>query len=306
MKLRSSEAQKLLMLVHIKELFAGDVVGTFAYPAFNTMNLEITQGIVAAAEELGVPVIMEVSEGAIAYAGLPTLYEILATIAERATVPVAIHMDLGKDVAQLLLGIELVFACVMIYHSQLSYADNVKDTKAMVAFAHQHGAWVQGEIGKIRGSEDWVDVSDAEALLTDPDEAEAFFRATGVDTLAGSFGTIHGIVKMRGGAVPHVDIKRIAQVAERVRIPLVLHGASGVDEVVIREAIYAGVAIINIDTELRIAFTDALRISVKTQPEEVDPRVLFRPAIAAVAAAAKKKLLQFGTKNIIKQQIVSA
>lgn len=294
------------MLVHIKDLFAGDVVGNFAYPAFNTMNLEITRGIVAAAEALGVPVIMEVSEGAIAYAGLPTLYEIMATVAESATVPVALHMDHGKDMAQLQRGIELGFSSVMIDHSKLAYEENVRDTQAMVAFAHARGAWVQGEIGKIRGTEDWVSVSDSEALLTDPDEAERFYRETGVDTLAGSFGTIHGIVKIRGGAVPHVDIKRIAQVAERVRIPLVLHGASGVDEVVIREAIRAGIAIINIDTELRIAFTDALRTSVKTQPEEADPRILFRPAITAVTATAQKKLLQFGTKNIIKQQIVSA
>lgn len=287
------------MLVHIKELFAGDVVGTFAYPAFNTMNLEITRGIVAAAEEVGVPVIMEVSEGAIAYAGLHTLYEIMATVAEDARVPVAIHMDHGKNVDQLQRGIELGFSSVMIDHSKLSYEENVRDTREMVAFAHARGAWVQGEIGKIRGTEDWLSVDDTEALLTEPEEAERFFRETGVDTLAGAFGTIHGIVKIRGGAIPHVDVKRIAQVAKRVPVPLVLHGASGVDEVVIREAIQAGVAIINIDTELRIAFTDALRTSLKMQPEEADPRVLFRPAIAAVTAAARKKLVQFGTKNII-------
>lgn len=289
------------MLVHIKDLFAGEVVGKFAYPAFNTMNLEITRGIVAAAEETGVPVIMEVSEGAIAYAGLPTLYEILATVAEGAKVPIAIHMDHGKDVEQLKRGIELGFSSVMIDHSKLTYEENARDTKAMVEFAHARGAWVQGEIGKIRGNEDWVSVSDSEALLTDPDEAERFYRDTGVDTLAGSFGTIHGIVKIRGGAVPHVDTKRIAEVSRRVGVPLVLHGASGVDENVIHEAIVSGVAIINIDTELRVAFSDALRLSLKTQPEEVDPRVLLQPAIAAVTAAARKKLAQFGTKNIIKQ-----
>ncbi len=287
------------MLVHIKELFASDVVGKFAYPAFNTMNLEITRGIVAAAEAAGVPVIMEVSEGAIAYAGLPTLYEILATVAEAASVPIAIHMDHGKDMDQLKRGIELGFSSVMIDHSKLAYEENVRDTKAMVEFAHAHGAWVQGEIGKIRGSEDWVAVSEAESLLTEPEEAEQFYKATGVDTLAGAFGTVHGVIKIRGGVVPQVDIKRIAQVSERVGIPLVLHGASGVDAEVIRASIAAGVAIINIDTELRIAFTDALRLSLKTQPEEVDPRVLFKPAIAAVTAAAAKKIAQFGTMNVV-------
>lgn len=290
-----------LMLVHIKQLFPaqGDVVGNFAYPAFNTMNLEVTQGIIAAAEELGTPVIMEVSEGAIKFAGLTTLYEIMATLAEQAKVPVALHMDHGKDMDQLKRGIELGFSSVMIDHSSLTYEENVRNTKAMVEFAHQHGAWVQGEIGKIRGNEDWVNVSDTEALLTDPEEAEHFYRATGVDTLAGSFGTIHGVIKIRGGVTAHVDIKRIGQIHERVSVPLVLHGASGVDENVIHAAIKSGIAIINIDTELRIAYSDALRKSLKDQPEEVDPRHIMKPVIEAVKQAAEKKLKQFGTRNVI-------
>src|SRR5688572_6722788 len=172
------------MLVHIKELFKGDVLGKFAYPAFNTMDLEITQGIIAAAEELNTPVILEVSEGAIKYAGLSTLYEIMATMAVKAKVPVALHMDHGKDAEQLKQGIELGFSSVMIDHSHLPYEQNVKDTKELVEFAHQEGAWVQGEVGRIRGSEDWVSVTDREALLTDPAEAKKFADETGVDTLA--------------------------------------------------------------------------------------------------------------------------
>jgi fructose-bisphosphate aldolase class II len=287
------------MLVHIKELFKGGVIGKFAYPAFNTMDMEITQGIIQAAEELNAPVILEVSEGAIKYAGLETIYEIMATLATRANVPVALHMDHGKDVDQLKRGIQLGFSSVMIDHSGLSFEENVRDTKDMVAFAHAHGAWVQGEIGKIRGSEDWVNVSEAEALLTDPDEAEQFYKATGVDTLAGSFGTVHGIIKIRGGVTPHVDTKRIAAIHARLQVPLVLHGASGVDELVVREAIASGIAIINIDTELRLAFSQSLRESLRSQPDEVDPRHIFKPVIGAVKEAARKKLLQFQTKNII-------
>lgn len=287
------------MLVHIKELFKGDVVGKFAYPAFNTMNLEITLGIIAAAEELNTPVILETSEGAIKYAGLETIFEMMATLAINAKVPIALHMDHGKDMDQLKRGIELGYSSVMIDHSGLTYEQNVHDTKVMVDFAAQEGAWVQGEIGKIRGSEDWVSVTESEALLTDPDEALRFYNDTKVNTLACSFGTIHGIVKMRGDVKAKVDIDRIKQVHDRVKIPLVLHGASGVPDDVIADAISAGIAIINIDTELRMGFTEKLRASLVEMPDEVDPRKYFKPAIEGVKHAAMKKLVVFKTQNIV-------
>lgn len=287
------------MLVHIKELFKQNIVGQFAYPAFNTQNLETTMGIIAAAEELNAPVIIDVSEGAIKYAGLNTIYEIMATLAIKAKVPIALHMDHGKSVDQLKEGIELGFSSVMIDHSGDTVEENIKATKELVEFAHAEGAWVQGEIGRIRGSEDWVSVSDSEALLTTADDAEYFVTGTGVDTLAGAFGTIHGIIKISGGATPHVDINRIGEVHERVKLPLVLHGASGIDENVIHEAIIRGVAIINIDTELRMAFTEALRKSLLDQPTEIDPRHIMKPVIEGVKQAAMKKLKQFGTKNLL-------
>lgn len=294
------------MLVHIKELFPKDsdgqslVSGQFAYPAFNTMNLETTLGIIAAAEEMNTPVILETSEGAIKYAGLETLYEIIATLAVRAKVPVALHMDHGKDAEQLKRGIELGYSSVMIDHSGLSFEDNVRDTKAMVEFAHQEGAWVQGEIGRMRGSEDWVSVSEAEALLTEPDEAKKFYEATGVDTLASSVGTIHGIIKMSGTVKAHVDVDRIQKIHEAVPgVPLVLHGASGVPDDVISKAIAAGICIINIDTELRIGFTHELRVFLASHPDEIDPRKFLNPAIEGVKQAAIKKLKAFKTKNLI-------
>ncbi len=286
------------MLVHIKELFKGDVVGKFAYPAFNTQNLETTLGIIAAAEEMNAPIILETSEGAIKYAGLSTLFEIMATLAVQAKVPVALHMDHGKDVEQLKAGIELGYSSAMIDHSQSSFEENVRDTKELVAFAHADGAWVQGEVGKIRGSEDWVSVSESDALLTDPEEAVKYVEMTGVDTLACSFGTVHGIIKMNGQAQPHVDVDRIKAVHERVQLPLVLHGASGVPEDVIAEAIANGIAIINIDTELRIAYAKALRQSLLDQPDEIDARKINKPVIEAVKQAAMLKLKQFKTQNI--------
>lgn len=282
------------MLVHIRELFKGDVVGKYAYPAFNTVNLETTMGIVAAAEELNAPVIIEVSEGALKYAGLETLYEIISSVAERSRAPIALHMDHGKNVEQLKRGIALGFSSVMIDHSGLSYEENVRDTKDMVRFAHSHGVWVQGEIGKIRGTEDWLSVSDAEALLTAPDEAQRFWKDTGVDTLAASVGTIHGVVKMRQ-VQAHVDVERIRQIHKLVPVPLVLHGASGVPDEIITRAIAAGIAIINIDTELRIGFSEQLRKFLHDNPLEIDLRKYMHPAVEGIKKVAMDKIKLFGS-----------
>lgn len=289
------------MLVHIKDLFADKqkVLGQFAYPAFNTMNLETTIGIIAAAEEMKTPVIMETSEGAIKYAGLETLFEIMATLAVKASVPIALHMDHGKDMDQLRRGIELGYSSAMIDHSGLSMEQNIKDTKAMVDFAHKEGAWVQGEIGRIGGKEDWQDVKDNEVFLTTAKDAKEFYEATGVDTLAGSFGTIHGIIKMNGTVEAKVDTDRIAEVAEAVPVPLVLHGASGLPDEVMHKSIAAGIAIVNIDTELRLAFTNQLRETLNEDPDEVDPRKYLSPATQAIKRAAMKKLEVLKTKNII-------
>lgn len=287
------------MLVHIKELFRNDPAGRFAYPAFNTQNLETTIGIVRAAEELAVPVIIATSEGTINYAGLETIFEIVVSLAKGTKAPVALHLDHGKDVKRLKRAISLGYSSVMIDHSNLSFEQNVLDTKLFVDLAHRHGAWVQGEIGRLRGSEDWVSVSDAEALLTDPQDALRFWKATGVDTLACSVGTVHGIIKIRGGVQPHVDLQRIKEIHHLVPIPLVLHGASGVDKDTISKAIQNGICIINIDTELRIAFADALREYLAGNPEEIDPRQIMKPTIKAIKETAKLKLMEFRTQNVL-------
>lgn len=287
------------MLVHIKQLFRTDIAGSFAYPAFNTQDLETTIGIIQAAEELGVPVIVATSEGTISYAGLETIYEIVVTLSQKAKIPVALHLDHGKDMERLKRAIDLGYSSVMIDHSSLPFEQNVHDTKEIVDFAHQHGVWVQGEIGRLRGSEDWVSVSDAETLLTDPNDALRFWQATGVDTLASSVGTVHGIIKMRGGVKPHVDLPRIKAIHSLVHAPLVLHGASGVDPQIISGAIQNGICIINIDTELRIAFSNALRMFLAANPEEIDPRRIMKPAIEAVKDIAEAKLKEFRTKNLL-------
>lgn len=285
------------MLIHIQDLFK-DYDSSFAYPAFNTQNLEITLGIIQAAEAFGTPVIIATSEGTVGYAGLETIAGIVKTVASRSRARVVLHFDHGKDIGHLERAIELGYSSVMIDHSYLPFRENVRDTRQVVEFAHKKGAWVQGEIGRMRGTEDWVSVSDAETLLTDPEDALEFYRATGVDTIACSVGTVHGIIKMRGEVKPHVDVPRIRSIHELVKIPLVLHGASGVDPGTIALAIKAGIGIINIDTELRLTFARALRATLETYPEEIDPRRIMKPVIQAIKETATAKLRQFGTREL--------
>ena len=142
------------MLVHIKELFKENLTGEFAYPAFNTQNLETTIGIIQAGQELAVPVIIATTEGTVSYAGLETIFEIVATLAHKSKSPVALHLDHGKDMDRLKRAIKLGYSSVMIDHSHLPFDQNVRDTREIVQFAHDAGAWVQGEIGRLRGTED--------------------------------------------------------------------------------------------------------------------------------------------------------
>jgi fructose-bisphosphate aldolase class II len=285
------------VLMHIRNLFES-YDSSFAYPAFNTQNLETTLGIVQAAEELDTPVILATSEGTAGYAGLETIAGIVKSVASRSKAAIVLHFDHGKDIGRIQHAIDLGYSSVMIDHSYLPFEENMRDTRQVVEFAHERGAWVQGEIGRMRGTEDWVSVSEAETLLTDPGDALRFYRATSVDTLACSVGTIHGIIKMRGGVKPHVDIARIKSIHDLVKVPLVLHGASGVDPETTTLAIKSGISVINIDTELRIAYAQALRASLEIYPEEVDPRRILKPAITAVKEMAMAKIRQFGTRKL--------
>jgi fructose-bisphosphate aldolase, class II len=285
------------MLTHIRDLFRS-YDSSFAYPAFNTQNLETTLGIVQASEALGAPIIIATSEGTVGYAGLETIAGIVKTIAGRSKAKIVLHYDHGKDISHLERAIELGYSSIMIDHSHLPFGENVRDTRQVVEFAHRKGAWVQGEIGRMRGSEDWISVSEAETLLTDPEVALNYYRATGVDTLACSVGTIHGIIKMRGIVKPHVDIPRIKAIHDLVKVPLVLHGASGVEPGTVAMAIQAGIRIINIDTELRLTFAQALRGTLEAYTDEIDPRRIMKPLIKAVKETAMMKIRQFGAREL--------
>ncbi|MGE5392394.1 MAG: class II fructose-bisphosphate aldolase [Candidatus Saccharibacteria bacterium] len=292
------------MLVHIGKIVNRKMLGRYAVPAFNTNDLETTQGIVRAAVRLKAPVIIQTSMGALEYAGDEELAGLIKAEARKASVPIALHLDHGHDFRIIKRVIDLGFSSVMIDASHLPYKDNVKITKQVVAYAHKRGVWVQAEIGRLLGSEDWQDIKSGQDLMTDPQEAARFAQETRVNTLAIAAGSLHGIPvdpkikKITSALKEHIDVFRVKAIHQAIpTVPLVIHGASGVPDGQLRAAIRYGVAIYNIDTDLRVAFNNALRDNLKRHPEAYDPRKLLRPATDALQEVAEHKLRVLKTAN---------
>jgi fructose-bisphosphate aldolase class II len=284
------------MLVHIGRIINKQMLGKYAVPAFNTSNLEITQGIIKAAESQRAPVILQTSVGALEYAGIEELVDLNKIAARKAKVPIALHQDHCKDVKLIKKLINLGYSSVMIDVSGLEYKENVKITKEVVKYAHRAGVWVQAEIGRLLGAEDWQNVKSGEDLMTDPDEASKFVSITGIDTLAVAVGSWHGIPvnpkvkKIMRTLKEHIDLNRLKAIRSKVKIPLVLHGASGVPDIQLKQAIREHVAVFNIDTDLRVAFNSGLRKNIKTHPQVYDPRKLLTPAREALTKKAEEKI----------------
>lgn len=285
-----------MSLEHIKNLVKKAHREKYGIGAFNTQNLEITLGIVKGAMAVRAPIIIQVSETTIEYAGLKPITHIVKTVAKNLAVniPVALHLDHGRKFQSIVECIEAGFSSIMMDASDLPFDENVALTRKAVEYAHKRGVWAQGELGRLKGVEDVVKVKEREAFMTDPAEAEEFVKKTGVDTLAVSIGNIHGIVKFKKG-VPKLDLKRLKEISEKVKIPLVLHGASGIKKEEIRKAVKLGINIINIDTEIRLAFTNSVRDILKSDSELYDPRKVLTPAIDAVAQVVSEKIKMFGS-----------
>ncbi|MDK2784768.1 MAG: fructose-bisphosphate aldolase, class [Bacillota bacterium] len=280
-----------MSLVTIAELMPQAEREGYAIGAFNANNLEFVQAIVAAAENQRSPVIIQASQGAIKYAGLEQITAMVKTAAEKATVPVALHLDHGTDFNQVMRCIRTGFTSVMIDASKLPLAENIALVRRVVEVAHAVGVSVEAELGRIGGTEEHITVSEREAFFTDPEEAEAFVHATGVDTLAVAIGTAHGPYK----GEPKLDFERLSEIRARVKIPIVLHGSSGVPDDAIRRAVALGVRKINIDTDLRQGFMARLREVMAEHPEEYDPRKLLGPARDALQKIIEYKMQVFGS-----------
>ena len=281
------------MLVTGKELLDHANKNGYAVGAFNINNMEIVQAIIEAAEETNSPVILQASQGGIKYAGIEYITALGKVAAEKAKVPVALHLDHGTDFEQVMLCIRYGFTSVMIDGSKHPLRENIELTKKVVDVAHAVGVSVEAELGKIGGTEDDITVDELEATFTDPDEAKIFVEETGVDSLAIAVGTAHGVYK----GEPKLDFDRIRKIKELVGIPLVLHGSSGVPADSIKKAIEAGINKINIDTDLRIAFTKAMKDFLRENPDNIDPRKILTPARKAMKEVIKEKMILFGSSG---------
>jgi ketose-bisphosphate aldolase len=248
------------MLTTLHTLLTKAEKGRYAIPAFNVTNLETTQAVLDAAVQMKSPVIIQTSEAAIEYAGHETLFALMcAAIEERAaSIPVVIHLDHGKHFDIVKDCIQLGYSSVHMDASEQSWRENVALTKRAVTLGHKKGITVQGELGYLLGYEGMTAVHFTkqllEKLMTDPEQARTFIQKTGADTLAVALGTAHGYFKGR----EHIDFKRLMAIKKLVKVPIVLHGGSGVPDKQLKEGIKLGIRIVNIDTSLRLQFMSGL------------------------------------------------
>ncbi|MBT9252441.1 MAG: class II fructose-1,6-bisphosphate aldolase [Brockia lithotrophica] len=279
-------------LVSMTELMQRARKEKFAVGQFNLNNLEFAQAIVEAAEEERSPLIFGVSQGAIKYMGGWDLAVAIAkTLAERTFVPVVLHLDHGTSFEQCAQAIRAGFTSVMFDGSHLSLEENIRETKLVVRMARAVGVSVEGEVGAIGGTED--EITNEEELLARPEDGIRFYEETGVDALALSVGTAHGVYK----GVPNIRHHIIQAVTEKIPVPVVLHGASGVPDDQIRRAIEVGVGKVNINTENMQAMTETVRRVLAEQPDLYDPRKYLGPGREAIKAVVKAKMRLFGSSG---------
>ncbi len=278
-------------LVPVKELLKRAEEGKYAIGAFNVNNMELVQAILAAAEAEKAPVIMQASQGAIKYAGIEYIYALASLAASRSTVPAALHLDHGTSFEQCMKCIRVGFTSVMIDGSKFPMEENIALTNKVLEVARATGVSVEAELGKIGGTEDDIHVDERDAFFTDPEEARYFVEKTGVDSLAVAIGTAHGQYK----GIPQLDFPRLEKIVSLVKIPIVLHGSSGVPDEAVQEAIRLGVRKVNIDTNIREAFTAACRQVLDNNPKEIDPRKVLGPAREAATQVIREKIRVFGS-----------
>ena len=307
-------------LVTTTEMFQKAYAGGYAIGAFNVNNMEIIQGITEAAQEVNSPLILQVSAGARKYAKPVYLRKLVEAAIEDTGLPMALHLDHGEDFEICKARIDGAFTSVMIDGSKHSFQDNIALTRQVVEYAHAHGVVVEGELGRLAGIEDDVNVSAADSSYTDPDQVQEFVQATGVDSLAIAIGTSHGAYKFKPGTKPQLRFDILEEVSRRLPgFPIVLHGASsvipkyveiinanggqlkdaiGVPEDQLRQAAKMAVCKINIDSDLRLAMTAGVRQQLIADPAGFDPRGYLKVGRQYVKDLVKDKILHvLGSDN---------
>ncbi len=298
-------------LVNTREMFKKAYDGGYAIGAFNVNNMEIVQGITEAAKEENAPLILQVSAGARKYAKHVYLMKLIEAALLDTDLPIAVHLDHGPDFETCKSCIDGGFTSVMIDGSSKPFEENIKETRRVVEYAKDHNVTVEAELGRLAGVEDDVKVSAADSSYTDPDQVQEFVERTGVDSLAIAIGTSHGAYKFKGEAKLRFDI--LEEVSKRLPgFPIVLHGASsvipeyveminqyggqmpgakGVPEEMLRQAATMAVCKINIDSDIRLAMTGAIRKHFAEHPDHFDPRQYLTPARSAVKEMVRHKIV---------------
>ena len=300
-------------IVTSKEMFQKAYEGKYAIGAFNVNNLEIIQGITEAAAEVRAPLILQVSAGARKYAKHVYLMKLIEAAEIDTGLPICIHLDHGEDFEICKSCIDGGFTSVMIDGSKHSFEDNIKITSEVVKYAHDRGVTVEGELGRLAGIEDDVNVSHEDASYTRPEEVEEFVSRTGVDSLAIAIGTSHGAFKFKPGQKPQLRFDILKEISNKLPgFPIVLHGASsvvpeyvktinkyggnladaiGIPEEMLREAARMSVRKINIDSDLRLGMTAGIREHFGKFPEHFDPRQYLAPGRSNIKDLVKHKLI---------------
>ncbi len=300
-------------LVTSTEMFQKAYEGGYAIGAFNVNNMEIIQGVTEAAQEVNAPLILQVSAGARKYAKHVYLMKLIEAALDDTGLPICVHLDHGENFDICKSCIDGGFTSVMIDGSKHSFEDNIRITKEVVDYAHDHGVVVEGELGRLAGIEDAVNVSAEDSSYTDPAQVQEFVERTGVDSLAIAIGTSHGAYKFKPGTKPQLRFDILEEVQKRLPgFPIVLHGASsvpqdfvkainefggnmpgavGVPEDQLREAARMAVCKINIDSDLRLAMTASIRRHFVENPDHFDPRQYLKPGREAIKAMVRHKIV---------------
>ena len=273
-----------MALVTSKELMLDAQKNHYAIGAFNAENMEMVQAIIAAAEELRAPVIVQTTPGTLKYASPAMFHAMVAAAASEATVPVVMHLDHGSSYELAMKAFRAGYTSVMIDGSHHVFEENIEITKEVVRACHAAGIPVDAELGKVGGKED--DLDGGSGGYTVPEEALDFVQRTGVTSLAVAIGTAHGVYK----GVPKLDIERLKAIRKLVEIPLVLHGASGLSDQAVRDCIAEGICKVNFATELRIAYTDAVRAFLAADPKAFDPKKYGAPGREAVKRLVMERM----------------
>lgn len=289
---RRGNTQNIMSLVTLKEILKDTREKKYAVPAFNFNGYEDAQGMMDSAVKMRSPIILMASMGAAGYIGLKQTIGMIKGMAESVDIPVCLHLDHATDIVLLKEAIVAGFTSVMIDASKKEYEENIEITKEVVSYALKFGCSVEAELGKIGGREEHIVVDEAESMLTDPKSVPEFVERTSVDALAVAIGTAHGFYK----STPKLDFERLEEITRLTSCPLVLHGGTGVPEEDFKRCVSMGMSKINVGTEFKAAYTNAIKNSVSVNElTELDPKNYMKYVKTTCQKIAEGKMLLFNS-----------